>query len=203
MQYRGKIFGIGFHKTGTSSLSSALRNLGYRTIHGDPRGSWPGANEGVTLSRLIDSGDYALPTFALFDAFVDNPYFSIWPKLIENFPRAKFILTLRDERTWIESCVKYYAGRRIRPMRAWVFGKYADPASSPAARDFWLNLYRRHNQAVSAYFADEDERLLTLNFSEGDGWEKLCAFLGAPHPSRPFPHANQFERKHPGVRGRL
>ena len=36
-----KVFGIGFHKTGTSSLAAALRELGYRTIHGDSRRSWP------------------------------------------------------------------------------------------------------------------------------------------------------------------
>jgi hypothetical protein len=191
MQYQGKIFGIGFHKTGTSSLTSALRKLGYRTIHGDPRGSWPGANEGLTLTRLIDSGDYHLPTFGLFDAFVDNPYFSMWLKLVDIFPDAKFIITLRDEATWIESCVNYYAGRRVRPMRAWMFGKDADPASSREARILWLDRYRRHNEAVLDYFAGDNERLLTLNFSAGDGWERLCDFLRATYPARPFPHANK------------
>ena len=191
MQYRGKLFGIGFHKTGTSSLTSALRKLGYHTIHGDPRGSWPGADEGLTLIQLINSGNYHLPTFKLFDAFVDNPYFSIWPKLVDNFPDAKFIITLRDESAWIESCVTYYAGRRIRPMRAWMFGKYADPASSRQARNSWLDRYRRHNEAVLNYFASHNEPLLKLSFSEGDGWERLCDFLRAPCPSRPFPHANK------------
>ena len=94
MQYQGKIFGLGFHKTETSTLASALRKLGYRTIHGDPRGSWAGADEGLTLTRLIDSGNYQLPTFGLFDAFVDNPYFSIWLKLVDIFPDARFIITL-------------------------------------------------------------------------------------------------------------
>ena len=26
---------------------------------------------------------------------------------------------------------------------------------------------------------------------EGDGWEKLCGFLGYPVPAKPFPHANK------------
>ena len=28
------VFGIGFHKTGTTSLATALGMLGYRTVHG-------------------------------------------------------------------------------------------------------------------------------------------------------------------------
>jgi Sulfotransferase domain len=191
MQYQGKIFGLGFHKTGTSSLASALRKLGYHTIHGDPRGSWSGADEGLTLTKLIDSGKFQLPTFGLFDAFVDNPYFSIWLKLVDIFPDAKFILTLRDDTAWIESCINYYAGRRVRPMRAWMFGTHADPASSREARNIWLDRYRQHNDAVQAYFSGDNERLLTLNLCEGDGWTRICNFLRAPRPERPFPHANK------------
>jgi hypothetical protein len=190
-QHAGKVFGIGFHKTGTSSLSSALRALGYRTIHGDPRGSWPGANEGVALLSLIEAGDYRLPTFGLFDAFVDNPYFSIWAQLVVMFPEAKFILTIREEQAWIKSCAKYYAGRRVRPMRDWMFGKYADPSANNAAKQAWLDAYRRHNNAVLERYAGPNERLLILNFSDGDGWDKLCPFLGATKPARRFPHANR------------
>src|SRR5688572_9537210 len=113
------IFGIGFHKTGTSSLASALRYLGYRTVHGDGRESWAGADEGVTLINLIESGNYRLPTFELFEAFIHNPYAAIWRQLDEMFPAAKFIFTLREEDAWIDSCVRYYGGRRVRPMRLW------------------------------------------------------------------------------------
>src|SRR3990167_9492264 len=123
MQYQGKIFCLGFHKTGTSSLTKALRILGYATIHGDPRGSWPGANEGVTFIEMIQRGDFVLPTFQQFDAFSDNPYFTIWREIYNLYPQSKFILTVRDETSWINSCVKFYEGRRIRPMRQWMFGK--------------------------------------------------------------------------------
>ena len=194
MPFSGKIFGIGFHKTGTSSLSSALRSLGYRTIHGDPRGSWHGANEGLTLIKLIDAGDLALPTFDIFDAFVDNPYFTIWRQLDALFPNAKFIFTIRDESTWIESCARYYAGRRIRPMRAWMFGDCADPSSSESAKQAWLEAYRLHNAAVLAYFLGQKDRFLNFNVAAGDAWDKLCSFLDAPKPVRAFPHSNQFAR---------
>jgi hypothetical protein len=30
-----------------------------------------------------------------------------------------------------------------------------------------------------------------MNLVEGDGWEKLCPFLGVPVPSVPFPHLHR------------
>lgn len=184
------IFGIGFPKTATSSLASALRHLGYKTIHGDGRDSWPGADEGVSLIRAIDAGNFRLPTLDLFEAFVDNPYCAIWRELDNMFPEAKFVLTIRDEESWIESCVRYYQGRRIRPMRAWLFGEYADPSASRMARQAWLEAYRRHNAAVLDHFADFVARFLFMDITKGDGWEKLCPLLGAPVPNRSFPRAN-------------
>jgi hypothetical protein len=184
------IFGIGFHKTGTSSLASALRYLGFRTIHGDGRNSWPGADEGVSLIKMIERGDYNLPTFKLFDAFLDNPYAAIWRNLDEMFPSAKFILTLRDADSWIESCVRYYGGRRVRPMRLWIFGENANPTASAIAKQAWLDTYQRHNASILHYFGAESDRFITMNVVESDGWEKLCPFLGVKIPSTSFPRSN-------------
>lgn len=101
--FQGKIFGIGFHKTGTSSLAEALRILGYRNIHGNPRGGGHGGDEGRALLEQIEAGDLDLPTLEKYQAFTDNPYFSIWRPLAQRYPRARFILTVRDEDVWIES----------------------------------------------------------------------------------------------------
>ncbi len=185
-----KIFCIGFHKTGTSSLSRALKTLGYRTIHGDSPASWHGGDEGRSLLEMIEAGNYDLPTFELFDAFSDNPYFSIWRALDARFPGARFILTRRDEDRWIESCERYYHGRHVRPMRRWMFGEHADPSSGPEARAAWLDAYRRHNAAILEHFAGRPD-FLVMDLTAGDGWEKLCAFLGEPVPRKPFPHENQ------------
>ena len=117
-----KIFVIGFYKTGTTTLYEALRLLGYRTINGDKPGSYPGADDGETLLRQIEAGNYRLPTFDLFDAFTDNPYFHLWREMYRQFPDAKYILTVRDETSWIESCARFYRNRRVRPMRVLLFG---------------------------------------------------------------------------------
>jgi len=186
---RPQVFCIGFHKTGTTSLGVALEILGYRAVHGDGRGLWSGADEGRGLIAKIDAGDYALDTLPLFDAFLDNPYFSIWKQLAEANPEARFVLTLRSADKWIESCVRYYGGRRVRPMREWMFGQYADPASSPVATDKWLAAYNRHNAEILDYFADKPN-FLCLNLTEDACWDQLCAFLGELRPKQPFPFLN-------------
>jgi Sulfotransferase domain len=189
-QHDGKIFCIGFYKTGTTTLYDALRALGYHTVNGDTPGSYPGADDGATLIKQIDAGDYRLPTFDMFDAFSDNPYFRIWRQVYDLFPDAKYILTVRDEDRWIESCVRFYRHRRIRPMRVWMFGPHANPASSPESRQAWLDAYRAHNAAVREFFASRPHQYFEFDPTREGGWDRLCAFLGAPVPSRPWPHAN-------------
>lgn len=189
-QHDGKIFCIGFYKTGTTTLYDALRTLGYHTVNGDTPGSYPGADDGATLIRQIDAGNYRLPTFEMFDAFSDNPYFRIWRQIYEQFPDARYILTVRDETRWIESCVKFYRHRRIRPMRVWMFGPHANPASSPESRQAWLDAYRAHNAAVREFFARRPQQYFEFDPTTEGRWDRLCAFLGAPAPARPWPHAN-------------
>jgi len=185
-----KIFGIGFHKTATSSLAKALTILGYSTIHGDQRGKPPYGDEGRTLIKLIEQGNYNLPTLDKFDAFSDNPYFSIWKELDKNYPGSKFILTIRDSSKWIESCVKYYKGRRIRPMRIWMFGEHAEPSKSEESKKIWLEAYKTHNAEILAYFRERPDDLLVMDITRGDGWEKLCPYLGVKQPARSFPTKN-------------
>jgi hypothetical protein len=196
-QYDGKIFCIGFYKTGTTTIFEALRVLGYHTVNGDKPGSYPGADDGAALIRQIDSGDYRLPTFELFDAFTDNPYFRIWREIYALYPDAKYLLTVRDEAAWIASCVKFYRGRRIRPMRTWMFGIHADPSRDEASRQAWLDAYRAHNVAVREFFRDRQHQYLELDPTREPGWDRLCAFLGAPLPALPWPHANRLKRSRP------
>jgi hypothetical protein len=189
-QHDGKIFCIGFYKTGTTTLFEALRILGYDTVNGDKPGSYPGADDGATLIRQIDAGNYRLPTFELFEGFTDNPYFRIWREIYAMFPDAKYILTVRDEARWIESCVRFYRNRRIRPMRLWMFGDHADPSRDEASRQAWLDAYRSHNAAVREHFRGRQEQYLELDPTREPGWERLCRFLGAPIPAHGWPHAN-------------
>ncbi len=193
MEKENKVFGIGFHKTGTTSLAQALEVLGYKTVHGDGKNSplHEGTEGRMLINDYIKKGDYELPTFDIYDAFTDNPYFSIWREITEIYPEAKYILTIRNEDEWIDSCVRYLSGRRVRPMRKWKFGKHANPAKNSASKKRWLEEYRKHNEEIINYFEKHNKDLLVMDITKGDGWEKLCPFLGKEMPDTSFPHKNE------------
>ncbi len=53
-----------------------------------------------------------------------------------------------------------------------------------------MNRYSQHSQEVVEHFAGRDNSLLIMNLGNGDGFEKLCPFLGVEIPAEPFPHMN-------------
>ncbi len=177
----GKIFGIGFHKTGTTSLARALRLLGYR-VTGTFGVHDPGIAQHVRSS--------ARKRLEQFDAFQDNPWPLLYRELDEWCPGSKFILTIRPSDKWIESVAKHFGGES-RPMRVWIYG-VGDPRGNEAT---YVARYDRHNQEVLEYFRHRPDDLLVYRLTEGDGWEQLCRFLGRSVPEEPFPHVNRAERR--------
>jgi len=59
----------------------------------------------------------------------------------------------------------------------------------------YLERYERHNREVLEYFRDRPDDFLMMDFAAGDGWDKLCPFLGEKKPRQPFPHANKATRR--------
>ncbi|RRV30161.1 hypothetical protein EGI94_19995 [Stutzerimonas stutzeri] len=178
---RPKVFGIGFHKTGTKSLASALETLGYR-VHGpewvrDAQACVSLQSLWVYASRVVDS----------YDAFQDNPWPLLWRELVARFPDARFILTVRDEAQWLDSAVRYF-GSDATPMRRLIYG--ADAGSPIGNEDTYLARYHQHNAEVRQALAGS-KRFLEFDIASGEGWKPLCQFLEQPIPSLPFPHANR------------
>lgn len=178
MAFEGKVFGIGFHKTGTSTLGKALEELGYEVC-------------GVQweLAEPLSRGDHA-PAWELadrYDAFQDNPWPLLFRELDARYPGSRFILTWRDEERWIRSIVNHL-GKNSNRMREWIYDGVGAPKGNEA---HYIERYRRHDREVKEYFKDRSDELLLMNFEEGDGWEKLCPFLGLEVPQAPFPHENR------------
>jgi len=83
-----KIFGVGLSRTGTISLTAALRVLGYSAHHYPPR---------------------PLVAAATHDALTDVPVIPHLRTLDCLYPDAKWILTVRDEEAWLASCAAWWA----------------------------------------------------------------------------------------------
>jgi hypothetical protein len=174
-----KVFGIGFHKTGTTTLETACRQLGLKT-----------APVRTDLVKSLSRNDL-MPTLKVarnYEVFQDNPWPMLYKQMLSHFPNARFILTLRDEERWMKSILNSFGGKST-PMREWIYGKgLGDPKKNP---DIFLHKYRRHNEDVRDFFQDKPDKLLEVNWEQGDGWDPLCAFLDKPEPTVDFPHANK------------
>ena len=102
------------------------------------------------------------------------------------WPDAKFILTLREPNSWIES-VKTHFGTQTTPMRELIYG-----VGSPVGNEnAYLARLQQHEREVQKFFTSQPERLLTMRITEGEGYEKLCPFLQRETPPEPFPWQNR------------
>jgi len=159
--------------------------LGYRSGHfpSDP----------VTVAEL-KAGRYDLSILQRYDALSDVPIPAIFAQLDQVWPGSKFVLTVRDPVSWLESCRNApfnqadqvpKAGSTREFYRVLLYGTVAFQPD----RFTWV--YETHIRNVTTHFSgDKSDQLLVLNVVGGEGWGKLCPFLGIPSPDIPFPHDN-------------
>ena len=179
-----KVFGVGWHKTGTTSLHRALERLGSARHRGcDPH-----------AFRLLRHGHPAavLDYAEWFTSFDDWPWPFLYREAYDRWPGARFVLTTRaDEDTWYRSLAAHVPRRRGQNPNGYRYERYIYGTEDVATvEDYARRLYREHNEAVRTFFADKPGALLEICWERGDGWAELCGFLGAPVPDEPFPHAN-------------
>lgn len=173
---RNKVIGVGFHKTGTTSLMRALQQLGYEV-------TGPNGTENPRIAEEIIDMAYRL--LQQYDAVVDHPWPVLYKEVDDWYPSSKFILTIRPTEDWIRSVVNYF-GYQSSPMREWIYGVGRPKGNE----EVYIARYKRHNREVLDYFKDRPEDLLVFNLSGGDGWKELCSFLDVPIVPGPFPHSN-------------
>lgn len=179
-----KVFCIGFHKTGTTSLGEALSILGYRVA-----AQFGVHDEDIEKSVL----ERSMLIANRFDAFEDNPWPLLYREMDEAFPNSKFILTLRDPEVWYSSVLRHF-GDKETPMRRWIYGR----GSPLGHKNRYIAKYKKHNAQVAKYFKNRRSDLLILRFERGHGWTELCGFLGVSQPSVAFPHSNSSEQRESG-----
>lgn len=180
---REKVFGIGLSRTGTLSLSLALDQLGWYCVH------FP--NDDVTF-RQLRCGDLDLACLEQYDAVCDTPIVPYFVQLAERLPDSKFILTIRDLADWHSSAEHFWKvdwEDQLDPYHRFVnTAVYGIEVYERTRFDF---VYRRHVQEVLYYFRDKPGRLLVMDICAGEGWDKLCPFLGIDIPDVSFPHGNK------------
>jgi hypothetical protein len=183
--YPTRVFGIGMHKTGTTSLCKALKVLGFSCKH------WESAHWAKKIYYdLMEKGSSV--TMEQTMAVTDLPIGLFYRELDQSYPGSKFILTVRKEDEWLESVEKHFSPSNCyyptwdhdpfsHRLHLFVYGR------RKFDKDVFLHRYRQHNFEVKDYFKDKANLLVTeLNHD----WHELCGFLGARLPSVPFPKEN-------------
>jgi hypothetical protein len=174
-----KIVGVGFQKTGTSTLREALKILGFKV--GDTRYK-------LLLPILRRSWKTVFTELDRYDAVEDNPWPLIFEEIDNNYPNSKFILTERDSESWFASVSKHIGTLRD-PMHEWIYGRNNGIPKDNKSNT--IKVYNDHCDKVKSYFKDRPQDLLIIDFKSGDQWAKLCQFLDCEIPDAPFPHENK------------
>ena len=167
-----KIFGIGLSRTGTTSLTHALRLVDINIIH------YP------TQSQIFNPDN---------SGCCDIPVIRFYKELDEKFPNSKFIYTIREKKEWMKSIKAHFERHKSSNKNPWeLSNRLAIYGRIEFDEKVFSDVYRRHDQDVRKYFSNREQDLLIINICNGDGWNKLLPFINMDTtPSVPFPHTNK------------
>ncbi|MEM7345109.1 MAG: sulfotransferase family protein [Chloroflexota bacterium] len=197
-----KVIGAGLGRTGTLSLKVALEELGFDPCYHmqeavkKPRHfkTWYAAKQGDPVDWKQFLHDY--------QATVDWPGCTFYQELMEVYPDAKVLLSVRDSGRWYDSTYKtiYQARTAFAPWLRWVIPPLRWYYQTVEAlvwqgmfegefdnRQKAIETVEQFNEAVKQHVPPE--RLLIYEVKQG--WEPLCEFLDVPVPNTPFPHVNE------------
>ena len=200
-----KLFCIGINKTGTTSIEKALKDLGFAVGDQNKAHALMYDYEKRNFKPIIKYCNTA-------DAFQDAPfsYYYTFIALDNAFPKAKFILTVRDTpEQWYHSLVNFHTK---------LFGKEGDiptaddlrEAKRPYGRTVLGNLkmrfninendvynkekliyyYNTHNNLIFDYFKFKNN-LLLINLSNKNSYKDFCDFIEVKPKYDEFPWENK------------
>ncbi len=176
-----KVFGIGLSKTGTSSLAKALSILGYHVKD----------CLGIENYRKGDITAINQNALAEYNALTDTPIPSYYKELDQAYPGSKFILTIRSMEGWLKSCKKQFnqklADKQTEAHNELIYDLYGTAVFD---ENKFKQGYLQFIKDVKTYFQNRPDDLLIIDITSGEGWDKLCPFLGKPFPNVPFPKSN-------------
>lgn len=197
-----KIISPGYSRTGTSSLKAALDQLGFPCYHMFEIFKRPlDASAWLRIYNDRENRQHLFEhIYAGYEAVTDFPSAHFYRELIEYYPDAKVILTVRDAKSWCESfeetiinayrsipcMIGHYvtSPTLFRLIRKTTYSEFGTLFPN---QQLMIQVYEQHNADVIKHVPTE--RLLIYNIKQG--WEPLCKFLNVPLPEdTPFPRVN-------------
>ena len=218
-----RVIGAGLGRTGTTSLKAALEELGFGPCyhmtevfrHPEHAEFWSAAWRGEPVDWDAVLGGYR--------ATVDWPGCTFYGELMERYPDARVLLSVRDPERWYRSMrdtiyeLSRVTGGSLPSRVAFAFFRFlAFGAFGTTRRDnfaeeiIWegtfdgrfeekahaIEVFERHNEEVERRVPPE--RLLVYEVEQG--WGPLCEFLGVEEPDKPFPRLNDTAQMKRGIK---
>ena len=194
-----KVFIISFMKSGITSASQFLKDLGYKqckTIR-------------YKANRLVKDGKFDKKTFDTVlkngDFFADQPIFVIWEHLAIAYPTAKFICTYRDVESWYGSFKNWSIKRNLlgdtkdnlfsfwlqRPdlLKLKTSRAMIEKCEAEGLENSIKDLYLEHNKSIQNYFKDKDN--LFFAPINTDNTQELKEFLNKKNSKVFWGHHNK------------
>ena len=207
-----KLIGAGLPRTATTTQMIVLEMLGLPCYHMRDMMADPATSVPQFRKALEGDADWD-EIFEGKESEVDWPASYHWRELIDVYPDAKVLLSVRDADGWVRSMentinqvffgdsLMHHLARaqyHVDPLyAAWIDlltemnwgeerGAFAGTNGEPGAMAAAME---RWNQEVIDTVPAE--RLLV--WDPKDGWEPLCEFLEVPVPDAPMPYVNDTE----------
>ncbi|WP_370479343.1 sulfotransferase [Tamlana flava] len=198
-----KIFCIGLNKTGTTSLGVFFEQEDYKVAK---------QRDGELLLK-----NYIERDFASIIKFVEKSHANVYqdvpfslpytfPHLDNAFPNSKFILTVRNNsEDWYNSIFKFHSNfynKGSKPSyesllnaeyvyKGWSWNLmnnvFIKDKCSLYDKNEFIGVYENHIKMVSDYFKNKPEKLIAVNLSRNEDFQKLCAFLKINTTKKNFP----------------
>lgn len=214
-----RIFGIGFNKTGTTTLGKCFDILGIgpvarpQALHDLYSGTSMDAKlptdaplaeqrraffesypYRAICREFFDYGNLglALQAATSFRAFHDRPWNvgKVYEVLDILYPDSRFILTSRESESWWRSVERWVTVTHPDDNeKHYRYLKHLDVAT--LEKRVCIDAYEAHNEGIRRYFIGRTTDFLELRMEEDFRWEPLCTFLGLPVPAPAFPFENR------------
>ncbi len=193
------VIGVGVGRTGTYSLKLAINQVGMGPCHhmeevlhnmATQVPLWSAATAGqADWSRIFDG----------YESAVDWPTACFYRELLNEYPAAKFVLTVREPERWADSfsatIYQLFAKKDQAPQEMWA---WLDMATAVVAKtgfplgldhDALVQAFESHIHSVKETIPADQ----LLVFDVREGWEPFCDFLDVPVPDGDFPRTNDRE----------
>lgn len=196
-----KLIGAGFGRTGTMSLKVALEILGYGPCYHMMEVF--NHQKNPNHLKIWDEAGQGKPVnwqelFKNYQSAVDWPASAFYRELMDVFPSAKVLLSVRDPQSWYESAMAtiFRPHKNVNEAEIKTFERMTNNIifkgifqGRQTEREYAISVFLNNIEQVKQDVPPE--RLLVYEVRQG--WEPLCQFLQVSVPDVPFPKTNSTE----------